>query len=1109
MIKTINLKAIMIGILMVSFVFFGLGIASANAFTMSEIDGICVIFSCSTTQRASLEALATDAGTTSTTTLGAYSGLLKKGSKGTAVSSMQQVLLDLGYNLGSYGADGSFGSMTVAAIKAYQANKGLTADGVVGPATWASLQASSGVVTPAPAPTPTGSMSVGLAVDNPAATTYVATQATADLAHFTFTGSGTVTNLVFQRIGVSGDTTPSNIYLFDGVTRLTDAASATNTGTVTFNDPSGIFTVSSSKTISIKSDILTGTSGQTLGMKLVSYTVSGATAATTVNISGNLHAIASATLASITAGTVTPSGATVNPGADITLWQSTLTTSTRDITMKKFALRNIGSAPAGSFANFKLYVGGTQVATASGLDSDGYVTFDMTSAPVTLSASKIVRVDGDIVSGASRTVQLSLRNAADIDLYDSSFGVTIVPTSTPWTPSSASTISGSSGGTLTIAKDLSSPSTNLVDAASDSILGIFKVTAYGEPIKIGTIRATFTSSDATITQLRNGRILIGGTQYGSTATLNEDSHGTLAYTSYTLNYTVNPGTPVLLEIRADIFDNDGTNSITAGTDTVNGTIAIGSSNAQRIDSLGSFNAPSSATASNTLTVASTAITLSKNSTYANQNTTLPMSAYKIGAWNIVGSSAEGVTISTLSFDVDEVTVSADDFNESDITNMYVVIKDSAGNIVAQPSPLSTVSATDNNYSLNYNLAKNTSARIELYGDLGSTVTVGEKFKTDLTVTGTSDNGTAVTATSADTDGQTFTYAAATIIATIDASSPVVGIVYDNQTVTSAAYKFVTTTSPFVVTDVTLTVGAGAATAVSYVMLYDGTTLLKTISGGSTTMTFTGLNFNVPANSSKVLTVKYELVTVGPFAGTSGSSLATTMTVFTSTTGGVSDASANDSGQSQENNPASAITTVLASVPTINITPYVGTSTSLTNGTNKNLIKFTITANGGPIEWNFITLKVVKDDATTVATGANAGIALYDVTNGGNTLVAGTFVVGSDVYGAAVCTGGGATCDIKFTPTAVESITTAKTYELRATIAASGAAGDFVSVTLDNDTTDAFVALDQVTDIDADTDAPIIWSDLSEASHATTTDDWTSEFGIKSLPISQTLNYSTS
>lgn len=64
---------------------------------------------------------------------------LKKGSKGTITKIMQQRLIDLGYSCGSYGADGTNGAGTQEAIKRFQRDKGLTADGIVGPNTWRKL----------------------------------------------------------------------------------------------------------------------------------------------------------------------------------------------------------------------------------------------------------------------------------------------------------------------------------------------------------------------------------------------------------------------------------------------------------------------------------------------------------------------------------------------------------------------------------------------------------------------------------------------------------------------------------------------------------------------------------------------------------------------------------------------------------------------------------------------------------------------------------------------------------------------------------------------------------------------------------------------------------
>lgn len=63
--------------------------------------------------------------------------ILKKGSKGTAVRKLQQILEAQEYDVGAI--DGIFGAMTLAAVKAYQRTHGLVADGIVGAKTWAVL----------------------------------------------------------------------------------------------------------------------------------------------------------------------------------------------------------------------------------------------------------------------------------------------------------------------------------------------------------------------------------------------------------------------------------------------------------------------------------------------------------------------------------------------------------------------------------------------------------------------------------------------------------------------------------------------------------------------------------------------------------------------------------------------------------------------------------------------------------------------------------------------------------------------------------------------------------------------------------------------------------
>jgi peptidoglycan hydrolase-like protein with peptidoglycan-binding domain len=54
---------------------------------------------------------------------------------------LQRALIALGYTVGIWGADGSFGSATRLAVLAYQYNKNLTQDGIVGSLTRAAMEA--------------------------------------------------------------------------------------------------------------------------------------------------------------------------------------------------------------------------------------------------------------------------------------------------------------------------------------------------------------------------------------------------------------------------------------------------------------------------------------------------------------------------------------------------------------------------------------------------------------------------------------------------------------------------------------------------------------------------------------------------------------------------------------------------------------------------------------------------------------------------------------------------------------------------------------------------------------------------------------------------------
>ena len=64
---------------------------------------------------------------------------LRKGDKGDTVKYLQTLLMERGYDLGKWGADGDFGKQTEKAVKQFQKDWNLKQDGVVGKDTWSML----------------------------------------------------------------------------------------------------------------------------------------------------------------------------------------------------------------------------------------------------------------------------------------------------------------------------------------------------------------------------------------------------------------------------------------------------------------------------------------------------------------------------------------------------------------------------------------------------------------------------------------------------------------------------------------------------------------------------------------------------------------------------------------------------------------------------------------------------------------------------------------------------------------------------------------------------------------------------------------------------------
>lgn len=79
---------------------------------------------------------------------------LKKGMKGSDVARMQVMLIEAGYSLAPYGADGDFGNLTDMKIRDFQSANGLLVDGIVGSQTMAALRNDGNTIPSPPPPRP-------------------------------------------------------------------------------------------------------------------------------------------------------------------------------------------------------------------------------------------------------------------------------------------------------------------------------------------------------------------------------------------------------------------------------------------------------------------------------------------------------------------------------------------------------------------------------------------------------------------------------------------------------------------------------------------------------------------------------------------------------------------------------------------------------------------------------------------------------------------------------------------------------------------------------------------------------------------------------------------
>ncbi len=1033
---------------------------------------------------------------------------LTVGSKGADVTALQDTLKAGGYMSAS--ATGYFGALTKAGVIAWQTAKGITpAAGYFGAKSRAAFGGTVVTTPGTPAAPITGNgLKISLATDSPNNIALVQGQAIGSLAKFTFanpTGSDIkVTNLGFKRIGVSNDSTLSNVYLYNGAKRLTDSAGVSNTA-FSFNDPAGLFTVAAGQTytVSVLADIAGSTSGQQVGVQLTAVTSSGTLdSSVSFPVNGYTQTVSAATLATADFNATTnPQVSTIAAQNDYTVWSNSTIIGTRAVNLESFQLRNIGSVDRAAIQNFRLYVKGVQVGTAvASIASDDTITFDFSASPVKIETGTAeIKVVGDIISGSGNTFQFSLRRASDARFVDTDLNQPILATrdgGSSFTARSALSATVDSG-TVSTVKATNSPSTNVALGATNVKWATFELRAAGEDVKIESLNV---NANAAGRGLDNGKVFLNGVQVGSTKDLTEDTDVNFTFGS---SMILKAGATAIVDIYADAKSTTAAAFITGETAAI--TLGTGSSNAQGQKSLASINTPTSGVTANTITLSSSALTLTKYSGYGNQTMIAGTNNARLGSFTLSTGATEGVNVNTLT-----VALSADE--AATVTDL--ILKDNATG--AQVGTTKATPSTSNAFSVNVALGVSATKVIDIYGNIKSGSNAGS-WIANIDASGTGAiTGSTVDATALDL--QTITVGTADLAAAVSVSPDNANVIAGSSLVKVGSFNFTSRYSGFTVDQIAVKIPANAATSITSVTLRypnasgvstDSSATLALSSGAQThaTATFTGLTFYIPADTSKKLDVYVNLATIANGA-TSGTAITAVL----------------DAGEGyRETNSAGTVGTTLASadldssatsgkgtmyvrksIPTLSAVTL--DSGALLAGSSQILARVKVTADAaGDIDWGSMVFTVNKTAAVTV--GATTTLAVWDGAN----QVAGTFATttGSLLGGldALVNLTSGL---LHFRPTTVETVAAggSKTYELRSTIGGL-AAGSNLSVSIANPQTTASstaVFSSAAGTQGVTTAASFAWSDWSDltdhAAGATSGDaaDWMGDYLVKTLPL---------
>ena len=460
------------------------------------------------------------------------------GSKGADVTCLQNYLTSTGHFTFSGGSTGYFGTITRAAVSAWQSANGVTPTaGYFGSKSRAKYVLVAGtpagpVVTPPVGTTPSGTGLTVSAGTQPTASLAPTSASRVPFTRITLTSSNdgdiVVNGIVVERTGLAADAAFAGIVLLDENGLQIGIAKTLNSNhQVTVGEP---FTIKkgTSKTVTIAGNMassLTSYAGQVATLSVVGINTS-ATVTGSLPITGAAQTVN----ASLTLGSVTQAVSSFDPQTSATKEIGTTgykfsgvrytAGSAEKIRLWSIRWNQAGSAGATDLGNVKVVVDGTSYDTVVSSDGKYYTASFGSGILIDKGLSKDIYIQGDLIgsSSAARTVRFDIYKATDVYMTGETYGYGITPPAGSGTAANAtseftsgtpyfdgSQLTVSAGSVTSVNKALSVPAQNIGINVPNQILGGYEVDLKGEPISVQSTVFHFnlSSQDATDQLLTN------------------------------------------------------------------------------------------------------------------------------------------------------------------------------------------------------------------------------------------------------------------------------------------------------------------------------------------------------------------------------------------------------------------------------------------------------------------------------------------------------------------------------------------------------------------------------------------------------------------------------